>query len=184
MLLLQGEDESDVSAPEMLTHHRGGHRRPQPRHMGPAYDVASHHRGGHRAAHRGIPEHYPQAALHMAHPRDQEEEEDSGASEADLLCSEVLSESHDEGSEAGSEEMYARQYYRASKVTPHTQSPSQEHPSLVSYSSYNFLLGKGQTCSQHIIGLLGNAHMGSASSCDQAWDLPCPKPWQSISTSK
>lgn len=58
----------------------------------------------------------------MVHLHDQEEE-DSGASEADLLCSEVLSESHDEGSEAGSEGMYARQYHRASQViTHHTQS--------------------------------------------------------------
>ena len=150
MLFLQGEDESDVSAPEMLTHHRGGHRRPQPRHMGPAYDVAPHHRGGHRAAHRGIPEHYPQATLHMAHPRDQEEEEDSGASEADLLCSEVLCESHDEGSEAGSEEMYARRYYRASKVLPphttHTTTlqelPCLTHATVAISSSYDSLMNK------------------------------------------
>ena len=131
LLLPQGEDESDVSAPEMLTHHRGGHRRPQPRHMAPAYDVIPHHRGGgHRAAHRGIPEHYPQAALHMAHPRDQEEE-DSGASEADLLCSEVLSESHDEGSEAGSEELYARRYHRGAQVTQPPPSPTLQKSSDV-----------------------------------------------------
>ena len=154
MFPLQGEDESDVSAPEMLTHHRGGHRRPQPRHMGPAYDVAPHHRGGHRAAHRGIPEHYPQAALHMAHPRNQEEEEDSGASEADLLCSEVLSESHDEGSEAGSEEMYARRYYRASKVTPpctsHTLTLREllcpAHPTGATPSPLESLMNKGESC--------------------------------------
>ena len=120
--LLQGEDESDMSAPEMLTHHRGGHRRPLPRHMVPAYDIP--HRG-HRAVHRGIPEHYPQAALHITHPRDQQDE-DSGASEADLLCSEVLSESHDEGSEPGSEELYARRYY---SVRP-------RHPIVISVNDY------------------------------------------------
>ena len=110
---LQGEDESDVSAPEMLTHQRGGHRRPQHRFMVDPYDYPPHHKA-HRLAHRGIPEHYPEAALHMApmqYPQDQEED-DSGASEADLLCSEVLSESHDEYSEAGSDGPYARRYYR------------------------------------------------------------------------
>ncbi|KAL3157920.1 hypothetical protein ABBQ32_012324 [Trebouxia sp. C0010 RCD-2024] len=111
--IMEGEDESDMSAPEMLTNHRGGHRRPQPRHLAPAYDAPPHHRG-HRAAHRGVPEHYPQAAFHMVHPHDQEEE-DSGASEADLLCSEVLSESHDEGSEAGSDELYGRRFYRTAQ---------------------------------------------------------------------
>ena len=117
-MLVQGEDESDMSAPELLTNHRGSHRRPQPRHHAPAYDAPAQHRG-HRAAHRGVPDYYPQAAFHMLHQEDQEEE-DSGASEADLLCSEVLSESHDEGSEAGSEELYARRYHRAAQVTPHT----------------------------------------------------------------
>lgn len=112
---MQGEEESDMSAPEMLTHHRGGHRRPQPRHMIAPFELSPHHKG-HRSAHRAIPEHYTEAALHMAHPHNQEDE-DSGASEADLLCSEVLSESHDEGSEAGSDELYARRYYRPAQVT-------------------------------------------------------------------
>ena len=46
-----------------------------------------------------------------AHPNEtQEDEDDSGASEADLLCSEVLSESHDEGSDVGSDGLYRRRY--------------------------------------------------------------------------
>ena len=86
----------------------------------------------------------------MAHLRDQQEEEDSGASEADLLCSEVLSESHDEGSEAGSEEMYARRYYRASKVRhfhyyPHKAVCYSSVNSFHTPSSSNSLSDKSQT---------------------------------------
>ena len=112
--LLQGEEEeSDMSAPEIVTHHRGGHRRPQPRRQAVPYDLLPHQKG-HRAVHRGTAEHFPEAALRMGHQHD---DEDSGASEADLLCSEVLSESHDEGSDVGSDEMYARRHYRIPQVS-------------------------------------------------------------------
>lgn len=110
---LQGEEEeSDMSAPEIVTHHRGGHRRPQPRRLAVPYDLLPHQKG-HRTVHRGIPEHFSEAALRM---EPHEDEEDSGASEADLLCSEVLSESHDEGSDVGSDELYVRRHHRIPQV--------------------------------------------------------------------
>lgn len=108
--IMEGEEEeSDMSAPEIVTHHRGGHRRPQPRRQAVPYDLLPHQKG-HRTVHRGTAEHFPEAALRMGHL--QHDDEDSGASEADLLCSEVLSESHDEASDVGSDEMYARRHYR------------------------------------------------------------------------
>ena len=114
-----------MSAPEIVTHHRGGHRRPQAysRRTQIHYDLlptqGGVHRGAHKGytAHRGGRDHFSEAAPRMGHLQ-HEEEEDSGASEADLLCSEVLSESHDEGSEAGSDELYARRHYRAPRVHP------------------------------------------------------------------
>ncbi len=107
-----------MSAPEIVTHHRGGHRRPQPRRQALPYDLLPHQKG-HRTVHRGTAEHFPEAALRMGHL--QHDDEDSGASEADLLCSEVLSESHDEGSDVGSDELYARRHYRIPQVSfcPH-----------------------------------------------------------------
>lgn len=112
------EEESDMSAPEIVTHHRGGHRRPQPRRQAVPYDLLPHQKG-HRTAHRGTAEHFSEAFLRMGHL--QHDDEDSGASEADLLCSEVLSESHDEGSDVGSDELYARRHYRIPQVSfcPH-----------------------------------------------------------------
>lgn len=103
-----------MSAPEIVTHHRGGHRRPQPRRLAAPFDLLPHHKG-HRSAHRATAEHFSEAALRMGHTQ-HEDEEDSGASEADLLCSEVLSESLDDGSDVGSDEMYARRYYRIPQV--------------------------------------------------------------------
>lgn len=113
--MFQGEEEeSDMSAPEIVTHHRGGHRRPQPRRLQVPFDLMPHHKG-HRTAHRGTSEHFSEAALRMGHPQ-HEDEEDSAASEADLLCSEVLSETQDEGSDVGSDELYARRHYRMPQV--------------------------------------------------------------------
>ena len=118
-VVVQGEDdESDMSAPEVVAHHRGGHRWQQPpRRLQLPFDAPAHHKA-HRASqmtHRDLVEHYIKTPLPVEHMRE-EVEEDSGASESDLLCSEVLSESHDEGSEAESDEMYMRRHYRGAQV--------------------------------------------------------------------
>lgn len=66
---------------------------------------------------------FQEAAMRMAGVDDgahanEVQEDDSGASEADLLCSEVLSESHDEGSDVGSDGLYRRRYnYHAAQVS-------------------------------------------------------------------
>ena len=73
-------------------------------------------------------EHYQEASLRMtdmeddAHPSEAQEDEDSGASEADLLCSEVLSESHDEGSDIGSDGLYRRRYNHHAARVPNKNS--------------------------------------------------------------
>lgn len=83
--------------------------------------VTSH---DYRSQPRGHMEHYQETSLRMtdmeddAHPSEAQEDEDSGASEADLLCSEVLSESHDEGSDVGSDGLYRRRYnHHAAQVS-------------------------------------------------------------------
>lgn len=117
-IMMEGEDdESDMSAPEVVAQHRGSHRWQQPpRRLQLPFDAPAHHKA-HRASqmtHRDLVEHYTKAPLPVEHMRE-EAEEDSGASESDLLCSEVLSESHDEGSEAESDEMYMRRHYRGAQ---------------------------------------------------------------------
>lgn len=70
---------------------------------------------GRNHSNRGQADSYQEAAMRMADMQggalpNEVQDDDSGASEADLLCSEVLSESHDEGSDVGSDGLYRRRY--------------------------------------------------------------------------
>ena len=119
-----------------------------------------------RSHQRGHTDHYQEAAMRMAdledgaHPDEtREDEDDSGASEADLLCSEVLSESHDEGSDVGSDALYRRRYSHHSAQVCTVQRPidiqrfiqqwSAQHPPRVQQCTYCVLnKSQPQTCAQ------------------------------------